>query len=68
MIVYVIPVAVVVIAFLLIFAGGIWLVGNFLVEMIPILNFLFLPLEIGAAVLAFIVGASYVGKREKSSR
>lgn len=64
MIVYVIPVAVVVIAFLLIFAGGIWLVGNFLVEMIPILNFLFLPLEIGAAVLAFIVGASYVGKRE----
>lgn len=67
MIVYVIPVAVVVIAFLLIFAGGIWLVGNFLVEMIPILNFLFLPLEIGAAVLAFIVGQVMWG-REKSSR
>lgn len=63
MIVYVIPVAVVVIAFLLIFAGGVWVIGNFLVGMIPILNLLFLPLEIGTAMLAFSVGAGYVGKR-----
>jgi hypothetical protein len=37
MVVYVIPAAVVVIAFLLIFAGGAWVVGNFLIGMIPIL-------------------------------
>lgn len=57
----VIPAAVVVIALLLIFAGGVWVIGNFLVGMIPILNFL--PLEIGTAMLAFGVGAGYVGKR-----
>lgn len=63
MVVYVIPAAVVVIAFLLIFAGGAWVVGNFLIQMIPILNFLYLPLGIGTAILAFIVGLSYEGKK-----
>lgn len=63
MVVYVIPAAVVVIAFLSIFAGGAWVVGNFLVGMIPILNFLYLPLGIGTAILAFIVGLSYEGKK-----
>lgn len=37
MVVYVISAAVVVIAFLLIFAGGAWVVGNFFIQMIPIL-------------------------------
>lgn len=53
MVVYVIPAAVVVIAFLLIFAGGAWVASNFLIGMIPILNLLFLPPEIGTAKLAF---------------
>lgn len=64
----VIPAAVVVIALLLIFVGGVWVIGNFLVGMIPILNLLFLPLEIGTAMLAFRVGAGYVGKRGIVSR
>ena len=34
MVVYVISAAVVVIAFLLIFAGGAWVVGNFFIQMI----------------------------------
>lgn len=61
MVVYVIPAAVVVIAFLLIFAGGAWVVGNFLIGMIPILNLLFLPLEIGTAKLAFAMSTDYEG-------
>lgn len=64
----VIPAAVVVIALLLIFVGGVWVIGNFLVGMIPILNLLFLPLEIGTAMLAFRVGAGHVGKRGIVSR
>lgn len=64
MVVYVIPAAVVVIAFLLIFAGGAWIVGNFLIGMIPILNLLFLPLEIGTAKLAFAMSTDYEGGKQ----
>lgn len=64
MVVYVIPAAVVVIAFLLIFAGGAWVVGNFLIGMIPILNLLFLPLEIGTAKLAFAMSTDYEGENK----
>ena len=54
MVVYFIPVGIIVAVTLLAFGGGAWLFGNFLIGLLPILNFLFIPLVLVAASLSYI--------------